>query len=672
MEIEAELEEPFQSSGSEYRPSEDEVDEKETDDEMNEMGTNDEVNEIETIQVENKRFSNSTSDNNDSLTVTTALDQNHMVVSASSGKSKQVFCMFCGKFQSKYARHLLRKHKDEEKVKEIVLLKPGDPTRKKLIDSMRKESQFAYNTNESLNKGDLLVSKRPSAKLQRTGKHYTVCPRCKGFYTKNNIRHHAKNCFDYRGTKNKNLFALGRKLIARIHPEASETLKTTIFPVMRDDIVVNVLRYDRLIIMYGNKMCAKYRLQHQHDLIRSNLRVLGRFLMSIKSLNEEITEMASIYDPQYYDDVIRAINDVAGFDEEKQQYRAPSTAYNLGSLVKKIAQLRIVDCIKRKSPQEKQNAEDFLKLLLDDITVTVNKTVIETQTQQKRRKNVNLPLVEDIKKLRDYLNKNITNGIEKLNSQFSYQDWIGLSEATLISIQLFNRRRAGECERIFIEDYQNHSGIDNWGELSPKSRKLAKNYVRFEIRGKLNRTVPVLLSRLFTESIETILKFRKDAGVPEKNRFVFGIPGGNKQRFKYIRSCVLMRKFSTECGAKMPDTLRGTTLRKHVATECINLDLSETEVKDVASFMGHSAEIHKSHYRQPIIRREILRMSEVLEKAQGVQSDDSDESSNENDINEAHSQTGGNFSFILLKLNFISLKITQVELNHLSVVEVFN
>lgn len=48
--------------------------------------------------------------------------------------------------------------------------------------------------------------------------------------------------------------------------------------------------------------------------------------------------------------------------------------------------MQIVDCIKRKSIQEKQNAEDFLKLLLSDISVSVNKTLVETQAEQKRRK----------------------------------------------------------------------------------------------------------------------------------------------------------------------------------------------------------------------------------------------------------------------------------------------
>lgn len=40
-----------------------------------------------------------------------------------------------------------------------------------------------------------------------------------------------------------------------------------------------------------------------------------------------------------------------------------------------------------------------------DIGTSVNKTVIETQSAQKRRKKINLPSLEDIKKLYQHLNK---------------------------------------------------------------------------------------------------------------------------------------------------------------------------------------------------------------------------------------------------------------------------
>jgi len=141
--------------------------------------------------------------------------------------------------------------------------------------------------------------------------------------------------------------------------------------------------------------------------------------------------------------------------------------------------------------------------------------------------------------------------------------------------------------------------------------------VIFRIRGKLMRTVPVILHCELLECLHIILKYRHDAKVPLKNPFLFGVSHDNKKRFKYLRACVLLRIFSEDCGAKLPCSLRGTQLRKHIATCCITLNLSEDQVTDLANFMGHDKKVHKSHYRQPIPELEIIRITQFLEAAQG-------------------------------------------------------
>lgn len=101
-----------------------------------------------------------------------------------------------------------------------------------------------------------------------------------------------------------------------------------------------------------------------------------------------------------------------------------------------------------------------------------------------------------------------------------------------------------------------------------------------------------------------------------------------------MKACNLMRKFATASGAAVPHRLTGTTLRKHIATNCINLNLSENEVADVANFMGHAEKIHREHYRQPIVSCEILWMSKVLKLAQGGEEDDDDDDDEHNDDEE--------------------------------------
>jgi len=165
--------------------------------------------------------------------------------------------------------------------------------------------------------------------------------------------------------------------------------------------------------------------------------------------------------------------------------------------------------------------------------------------------------------------------------------------------------------------------------------------MRITIRGKLGRTVPVLLHKEILECIKIIVHYCKYAGVSEINPYVFGINTIDKRRHGYLRACALMRKYSLASGAKMPTSLRGTILRKHIATICITLDVSENQVNDLADFMGHHEKIHKSHYRQSVIIRD-LAISRLLkytqkenttdESAENDKDDESINSDNENNI----------------------------------------
>jgi len=251
-------------------------------------------------------------------------------------------------------------------------------------------------------------------------------------------------------------------------------------------------------------------------------------------------------------------------------------------------------CIKKQDFNEQTVVENFLKLFEEDYPVTVNKIVSETQGHRERQKNIVLPSINDIKIFNAYLKTERTKALEFLQTNgFSIQAWHMLAETTLISIMIFNRRRAGELERVLIENLENCAAISK--EEAPELYKSVSKYVRMTIRGKLGRTVPALLHEEILKCMQMIVNYHKHAGVPENNPYIFDIYTSDKRRYKYLRACVLMRKYSTISGAKMPTSLRGTMLRKHIATACISLDISEHEVNDLADFMGHHEKIHKSY-----------------------------------------------------------------------------
>ena len=142
-----------------------------------------------------------------------------------------------------------------------------------------------------------------------------------------------------------------------------------------------------------------------------------------------------------------------------------------------------------------------------------------------------------------------------------------------------------------------------------------KKYVRLTTRGNRGKTVPVLVEQRLRKALELVITLRKEAGVPSFTNNMFGLPGGTPEEPRHLQSCVVMRAFSEECGASEPKLLRGTKLRKHIATNGIMLNLDSNDITDLASFMGHDEKIHKEHYRQAIAQREILQISRLLERA---------------------------------------------------------
>lgn len=194
-------------------------------------------------------------------------------------------------------------------------------------------------------------------------------------------------------------------------------------------------------------------------MIRAYLRLLGRFLLTIKKSNKNINDFESIYHLKFYEDV-SSVNKVAGLDDEVGTYSKPVTAAMLRTLIKKVGHILITECYKTTRWWKKALVKDFLELLTEDYGTSVNKTVIETSLQHQRHKNDDLPSLNDIAKLYMYLKCKRQKAFDDLSNKYTYETWLTLAECILSSVQLFNRRRSGEIERMFITDFKQYKGID--------------------------------------------------------------------------------------------------------------------------------------------------------------------------------------------------------------------
>ncbi|KAJ8940795.1 hypothetical protein NQ314_010605 [Rhamnusium bicolor] len=299
-------------------------------------------------------------------------------------------------------------------------------------------------------------------------------------------------------------------------PKSNETLKHKVFPVLKNDKVTNIIRYDKLNIMYDKTLCQKYRDEHYFDMIRSKLK--------------------------NFDCILATLNEMGNYNKTTGIYEKPTIPTNIGTSLKYIGNLNISDCIKSQNMQRKQDTEDLLVLLKTDLNSTVNKTASESLLRQKRQKSVVLPKTEDIKKLNSYLLENINKHYTNLiTNGYNNQSWIKLSQFSLASLLVFNRRRPGELQRTLIDDYKNFQTIEEktnselFNSLTQEGKNAVGQYVRFTIRGKLARGVLVLIHNHIKKCVDLLLSLREQAGVDPQNPYLFGIPQTKNEKNKNFR-----------------------------------------------------------------------------------------------------------------------------------------
>lgn len=302
----------------------------------------------------------------------------------------------------------------------------------------------------------------------------------------------------------------------------------------------------------------------------------------------------------------------------------------------------IAEFIKRDEPDNQRKTENYLTLVRTDTPISINKTVLETQAKMRREKKLNIPSTEDVKCLAKYLDRERKKCFTQLSGNYSYADYLKLSELTMSSIIVFNRRRTGETQNILVTDFTKRDFINKMPKtqlflsLSDQAQKLLSQYSRMTVRGKKGRPVPVLLPPDIDHCVELLLFYRTTAGVSQQSKYLFELPTSSETRIKIIHAGYSLHKFANACGARDPTTLTGTNMRKHVASMCITMGLNDNLVSEVANFMGHQEKIHRDYYRHNTMEMEVVTLSPLLQTAQGnIDDDDSDESSDEDDVDDA-------------------------------------
>ncbi|XP_063754024.1 uncharacterized protein LOC134874002 isoform X2 [Eleginops maclovinus] len=546
-----------------------------------------------TVKTEDKSESSMSEDNTDSPPKQThAIIQKEkssdtVVLPCSSSKARRVYdkrnyCLFCTKPVSKMSRHLERNHSDKKEVAAVFQFPLKSKERQRIWNRLINEGNFAHNKDVlKSGQGQLAARKRPSK--TKKGKDFLHCLHCRGLYLKKPLYRHMKVCPERE--KNENVF--GRKNIAsRCALETlgdlgiTDGLRNILSDMIYDDVTQTVMG-DEVILQFGELLFNHHGPDpKKHDYIRQNLRQLARLLLEAKKITT-LEKLEDFFLPSCFPHVVSAVNVLAGYNAENKTYGRPSLAIKLGYHLQKACGIVERNAVKSGDERSAESARNFLSLYKRKWNKHISAGALTAIRKTKLKRAKKVPFAQDVMRLNIHVENTHLLTEKKLRESPSAENYAALANVILCRTIFFNRRSVSEVSTVEITAFESRqkSNLQEGMDISVTDleRKMCRFFVRIDIRGKCGRTVPVLLKPSLESAMELLVNVREPCGVPSQNPYLFGRPNA----LTYYAGAQCIQRYVKECGAKDPEALTSSKIRKHYGKMLQLMNLNEDEADQI-------------------------------------------------------------------------------------------
>ncbi|XP_072380664.1 uncharacterized protein [Diabrotica undecimpunctata] len=529
-------------------------------------------------------------------------------------KRKPDYCYYCETEVLNFGRHIIRNHSMELDVAEIISKPIRSRERRSLFDKLRRKGNFLADG------GNCFKAVRQTYVPDRV---LIPCDNCLGFFSSKLLYRHRKNCGN-RSNQERAQFAGQSKMFPNI--KIDHRLKEEVFPRMRADKISMEAKNDFLICAFGTRYLKTHREKHFIAVTSRKMRELSKILIEMRKIDPSISTMFSALRPKYFDAFVEATKRIACYDPEKDIYLSPTFAMNIVRSLKQCCDIAITFAYKKQTAYLSVSTATIEAELKTLIHLFETNWSFEVSSQAANNLNLNkwnkvtiVPLANDLKLprshlvkladdatkiLQNYLNDaTVENAPQKTDSEniLKLEDikaFNNLIESVYCRVILLNRKRSGELQRMYFHTYVNSIGNEKYEEfqkaVSPSEKILLSSMKRVVIRGKRGRGVPVLFNPEVQNHIDILLAVR-NAFVPRDNPYLFAPAKSSSHLIGYK----ILGKHAKLSGAKNATSITSTRLRKHLATLSQLLNLSDGEIEQLATFMGHTPGVHRNSYRLP-------------------------------------------------------------------------
>lgn len=550
-------------------------------------------------------------------------------------KTRRNCCPYCLRVVTNFSRHIVKFHKTEEEVQNYMSILDEDLKERKrkrcnITDQLRKKGNHFYNL-KIVNKeveGELMPIRRPAKKFcEVTAFTHVTCTFCLGLYKKENLYLHFRNCDQnpYPSNSNSNNnddicdgTVAGKQMRNRVLkgasqmliPEsslalASAQLQNNVFNSMVKDKISLIAQSDPLIVSFGTRFYNHHRDDHQRSYTSAKMRDLSRILLAMKEKNADIEYLEDCLLPSMFDDLVEVVRNVSEFNEETGEVGVPSFAPRVCSSLKSCAEIKKSLAVKDNSyltPEKnkiRKSVDDFLHLMATEWKIEVSSNAEKTRKKKKVEKIDILPNDDDIRLFCSSLSTGYGSLVENLCKNPSPANYEALAKDLIAHIIVLSRRRPGEvvnAKMVHYEAVLQNDTITQMKEyvLTDEERRCGEELSIFHVPGKNTRKVPIILTKSMRSALDALTASRHEIQIESPLLFARPDSDATYDGTKVLES--VKKRFALT----NPEHFTATGLRHHAATSSQLYERNDTFTENLATFLGHDVNIHKSNYKLPL------------------------------------------------------------------------
>ncbi len=221
-----------------------------------------------------------------------------------------------------------------------------------------------------------------------------------------------------------------------------------VFARMKKDRVTELAKKDFLIKELGVKWFKKTvgmrnKAAKRKHLISQEMRVSARLLDNLQLLKPDIDNMWDFLKPSLFDTVVTGVQMTAGHDAEQEKFDVASVALKLGHRLNKMAAFKKSFAGKKSDEKGQKEAKEFMELMTEEWAESVSLAALNTLSEKKYNRAVELPQAIELKALSDYLKVSL----ETITDTTSFRM---VQKLLMTRLLTYNKRRPGEIEAMML------------------------------------------------------------------------------------------------------------------------------------------------------------------------------------------------------------------------------